>query len=94
VDPLDKTHARFNEVKDIKLMLLPKDIQAEGKTDLIEMTVGDAVGQGTVDNQTLGYFLARIQLFLVKIGIDPKRLRVRQHGSQEMAHYASVSALC
>lgn len=42
-----------------------------------------------VDNQTLGYFIARIFLFLTKIGIDPSRLRFRQHMSNEMAHYAA-----
>lgn len=42
-----------------------------------------------VDNQTLGYFIARIYLFLTKIGIDPLRLRFRQHMSNEMAHYAA-----
>jgi glycyl-tRNA synthetase len=45
--------------------------------------------QGIVDNETLGYFLVRIYLFLVKIGIDPSRLRFRQHMANEMAHYAS-----
>ena len=45
VDPLDKRHARFNEVKDVKLMLLPKDVQSEGRTELREMSIGDAVGQ-------------------------------------------------
>jgi glycyl-tRNA synthetase len=43
VDPLDKRHARFGEVKHIKLMLLSKDVQVEGRTDLKEMSVGDAV---------------------------------------------------
>ena len=42
-----------------------------------------------IDNQTLGYFIARIFLFLTKIGIDPSRLRFRQHMSNEMAHYAA-----
>jgi glycyl-tRNA synthetase len=42
-----------------------------------------------VDNQTLGYFIARIYLFLDKIGIDPQRLRFRQHMANEMAHYAA-----
>ena len=32
--------------------------------------------------------MARIHLFLVRIGIDPKRLRFRQHMNNEMAHYA------
>jgi glycyl-tRNA synthetase len=42
-----------------------------------------------VDNKTLGYFIARIYLFLTKIGINPARLRFRQHMSNEMAHYAA-----
>jgi len=45
VDPEDKNHARFGEVKDVKLMLLPKDVQQEGRTELREMTVGDAVAE-------------------------------------------------
>lgn len=89
VDPLDKRHARFSEVKDIKLSLLAKDVQIEGRTDVVEMTIGDAVAQKIVDNETLGYFLARVQLWLVKIGIDPSRMRCRQHMANEMAHYAA-----
>ena len=90
VDPLDKRHARFSEVRDVKLTLLPKDVQSDGRTDLTSMTVGDAVDQKIIDNETLGYFLARTQLFLTKIGIDPTRLRCRQHMANEMAHYAAV----
>ncbi|GAA5882585.1 hypothetical protein JCM16303_002058 [Sporobolomyces ruberrimus] len=89
VDPLDKDHERFDQVKDIKLRLLPKDVQSEGRTDLSEVTIGEAVASGMVDNKTLGYFIARIFLFLTKIGIDPARLRFRQHMSNEMAHYAA-----
>jgi glycyl-tRNA synthetase len=42
-----------------------------------------------VDNETLGYFLARIYLFFQKIGIDLNKLRFRQHMANEMAHYAA-----
>ncbi|GAA5865978.1 hypothetical protein JCM8547_002902 [Rhodosporidiobolus lusitaniae] len=89
VDPLDKSHERFDSMKDVKLRFLPKDVQSAGKTDLTETTVGEAVASGMVDNQTLGFFLARIYLFLTKIGINPQRLRFRQHMSNEMAHYAA-----
>jgi glycyl-tRNA synthetase len=108
VDPLCKDHDRFSEVAHIKLRLLCKDVQSAGKTDISEITVGEAVAsvsscassssatwlttirmQGMIDNQTLGYFIARIHLFLTKIGIIPSRLRFRQHMSNEMAHYAA-----
>lgn len=49
VDPLDKAHPRFAEVKDVKLSLLAKDVQLDGRTDLTEMTIGDAVAQVCVD---------------------------------------------
>jgi glycyl-tRNA synthetase len=88
VDPDNKDHPRFDEVKDIKLNILPANVQLDGKTDITVMSIGDAVAQGVVDNKTLGYFLGRIYLFLIKIGINPDKLRFRQHMSNEMAHYA------
>lgn len=88
VDPENKDHPRFDEVKDIKLNLLPAKVQLDGKTEITVMSIGDAVAQGVVDNKTLGYFLGRIYLFLIKIGINPDKLRFRQHMSNEMAHYA------
>ncbi|KAK9900813.1 glycyl-tRNA synthetase [Cystobasidium minutum MCA 4210] len=89
VDPAKKKHPKFAEVKDQKLALLPKETQSAGKTELLEITIGEAVEKGIVDNETLGYFMVRIYLFLIKIGIDPSRLRFRQHMGNEMAHYAS-----
>ena len=44
--------------------------------------------QKLIANETLGYFMARIFLFMVKVGVDPKKLRFRQHMNNEMAHYA------
>lgn len=41
-----------------------------------------------MDNETLGYFIARTYLFLTKLGINKDRLRFRQHLANEMAHYA------
>ncbi|CAE6421456.1 unnamed protein product [Rhizoctonia solani] len=89
VDPENKKHVRFDEIKDIKPKLLPKDVQMQGRTDLLEMTIGEAVERKIIDNETLGYFVGRIHLFLLQIGIDPERLRFRQHMPNEMAHYAA-----
>lgn len=88
VDPNKKNHSRFNEVSDTVLRLLPANVQLEGSTEVVEMTIGDAVKNKVVDNETLGYFLARIHQFLTRIGMKPSRLRFRQHMSNEMAHYA------
>lgn len=89
VDPEGgKKHDRFPEVENIELTLLDKETQLSGKTDLKTMSIRKAVETKVVDNETLGYFLARIHLFLEKIGVDMSKVRFRQHMANEMAHYA------
>ena len=89
VKPEDKRHERFAEVRDVELDLLDRHTQSAGSTVPKRMTIGQAVDQGVVANETLGYFVARIYQFLTKIGINPQRLRFRQHMANEMAHYAT-----
>ena len=90
VDPESgKKHPRFAEVKDTKMTLLNRNVQLEGSTKAEEVTIGEAVASKLVDNETLGYFLARIQMFLLRLGVDYKKLRFRQHMANEMAHYAA-----
>ncbi|PVH72650.1 glycyl-tRNA synthetase [Cadophora sp. DSE1049] len=84
-----KKHARFEEVKDVELVLLNRETQLAGKTHVSKVSIGKAVADGTVDNETLGYFLARIHLFLEKLGVDQSKIRFRQHMANEMAHYAA-----
>ncbi|KAG8626599.1 hypothetical protein KVT40_005544 [Elsinoe batatas] len=89
VDPESgKRHPRFSEVEHIELALLDRDTQLSGQTKLQNVSVGDAVKRGIIDNETLAYFLARTHLFLLKIGVDQTKLRFRQHMANEMAHYA------
>jgi glycyl-tRNA synthetase len=89
VDPEDKKHERFSEVRDVELTLLDRHVQSAGSSQTVTMSIGEAVQKGIIANETLGYFVARIHAFLVKIGIDPTRLRFRQHMANEMAHYAT-----
>ncbi|KAJ3372376.1 Glycine--tRNA ligase 1, mitochondrial [Kappamyces sp. JEL0680] len=88
VHPDKKNHPRFSEVKDVVLPLYSKEAQlaAAGPSNI---TIGAAVASGMVNNETLGYFIARIYLFLLKIGIHADKIRFRQHMDNEMAHYAS-----
>ena len=90
VDPeAGKRHPRFSEVKDVELILLDRKVQLEGRTDVRRITIGEAVSTGLVDSESLGYFIARIHLFLKRLGVDPEKLRFRQHMANEMAHYAA-----
>jgi glycyl-tRNA synthetase len=89
VHPTRKQHARFHEVAHVELRFLSAAVQQQGSAQLATLSVGAAVASGLVNNETLGYYLARVALFLWRIGIDPARLRFRQHMRNEMAHYAS-----
>lgn len=86
-DPHDKSHHKFDTVKNTTMLLYSACNQMDGKSAEY-MSIGKAVASGLVANETLGYFMARIQQFLEKIGVDPKKLRFRQHMANEMAHYA------
>lgn len=87
VNPSDKSHPSFPTVAAKSLILFGREDQlGSGKTKTI--TAGEAVKSGLVNNETLAYFMARTQLFMERIGMDPARLRFRQHLETEMAHYA------
>jgi glycyl-tRNA synthetase len=88
VHPDRKQHPRFKEVVDMDLPLYSKQAQLALEGPKM-MNIGKAVESGMVDNETLGYFLTRIYTFLIKIGINPEKIRFRQHMDNEMAHYAS-----
>lgn len=88
VNPKDKSHPKFKKVASKELILFSSDSQlGTGRTTKI--TIGEAVSNGIVNNETLGYFMARTQMWLEKIGVDPSRMRFRQHLKTEMAHYAA-----
>lgn len=86
-DPNDKKHPKFIDVRDTELLLYSACNQMDGK-GAEYVKIGDAVDKGLVANETLGYFMARIQKFLIRAGVAPEKLRFRQHMGNEMAHYA------
>ncbi|MCL1811513.1 MAG: glycine--tRNA ligase [Methanomassiliicoccaceae archaeon] len=83
VDPDDKDWIRFREIENDLIALVPNT-----GTDTVTMTVGEAVEKGIIANRVLAYFVYTTQQFLTRLGIDPERLRFRQHLNDEMAHYA------
>jgi len=84
VDPEDKNWSRFHEIENDLITLVPNTGE---KT--VTLTVKEAVEKGIIANRVLAYFVYTTQQLLVRLGIDPKRLRFRQHLNNEMAHYAA-----
>uniref|UniRef100_A0A0N4Z2J1 Glycine--tRNA ligase n=1 Tax=Parastrongyloides trichosuri TaxID=131310 RepID=A0A0N4Z2J1_PARTI len=87
VDPANKEYPKFKKVKDTVLNLYSADAQMDGKS-FTPMSIGEAVAKGIVDNETLGYYMARTHLYMLMVGVDGTKLRFRQHMANEMAHYA------
>ncbi|KAJ6712919.1 GLYCINE--TRNA LIGASE 1 MITOCHONDRIAL [Salix purpurea] len=88
VDPDDKSHPKYSEVADLEFLMFPREQQISGQSAK-KTCLGEAVSKGIVNNETLGYFIGRVYLFLTCLGIDKDRLRFRQHLANEMAHYAA-----
>lgn len=88
VHPQHKGHPKFAGVAARVVNLFPREQQLTTRV-AVPMSVGDAVAAGTIDNETLGYFIARTDIFAEKMGLNLEHVRFRQHLEHEMAHYAS-----
>ncbi len=86
IDPRNKTHPRFREVKDIVLKLYSRDAQIKGESETLSL--GEAVNRGIIAHEFMAYCIALTYQFLMRVGISPEKLRFRQHMKDEMAHYA------
>jgi len=83
VHPQKKSWPGFERVKHERLSFVPNE--GAPKT----MSLEEAVKSKVIVNEALAYFIWLTQKFAVDIGMDPKRLRFRQHQKTEMAHYAA-----
>ena len=69
-----------------KISLIPDPNGNEHKE--IKITLHDAMNNNVIKDRTVGYFLSRTWDFLIGVGIEPSKIRFRQHEGTEMAHYA------
>ena len=88
VDP-DRDEPPIGEVADVELTLYPIDEQQAEDGDYVDVTVGDAIEDGTIESAWVGYYLGLAKRWFRRIGVDLDRLRFRQHLPGERAHYAA-----
>lgn len=89
VNPDNKKHDKFDQVRQVEINMYGRQEQMTPPYETRVITIGDAVDNGFIDNETLGYFIARTSQFVEKIGMNMTHVRFRQHLEHEMAHYAS-----
>jgi glycyl-tRNA synthetase len=88
VHPDRKDHPRFARYASYRVPLL--GIEQQGScAPPVELAMGEAVEKGIIANQYVAYYMALTHDLLVRIGVDGKRLRFRQHMPDERAHYAT-----
>ena len=88
VNANDKSHPKFASVAELAPLLYSRELQMGEEKASKPMKLGEAVSRGIIANETLAYFIGRTWLFFQRVGIDPARMRFRQHLKHEMAHYA------
>lgn len=85
----DKSHPKFGRVRDVEINMYGRMQQMTAPYEAIRTTIGKAVSDGVIGNETLGYFIGRTNEFVGEIGMNMEHVRFRQHLEHEMAHYAS-----
>ncbi|MFP4628039.1 MAG: glycine--tRNA ligase, partial [Halobacteriales archaeon] len=70
------------------LRLYPVGAQRDASGRYRELSPAAAVEAGVIDAPWLAYFLGVTDRWLRALGVDPERLRFRQHLPDERAHYA------
>ncbi|QKF94238.1 class II glycyl-tRNA synthetase [Fadolivirus algeromassiliense] len=89
VDPLNKNHDCFDDYKTIKIPLMTSTMQTKNDQLPCMITIDEAVDKKLISHKLMAYFLAKIYVFALKIGLKEEKLRFRQHMPHEMSHYAS-----
>ena len=85
IDPEDPPIVDLTKNKG-EITLIPDPNGKEHKE--IKISFQNAINNDVIKDSTVGYFLSRTWDFLIGVGIEPSKIRFRQHEGSEMAHYA------
>jgi len=88
IDP-EEDEPPLREVADVEVTLYPADEQESEDGEAYTTTVGEAVEEGVIGSEWVGYYLGVAQEWYERIGVDMDRFRFRQHLPGELAHYAA-----
>lgn len=80
-------HPRFSEVKPLKIDVVTKNAQKK-ETKPVKMSIADLVKK-KYTNEWIAYLLGVSVNLFERMGIDPKKLRLRQHRDDERSFYSS-----
>lgn len=87
-DPDHPGHPTFERMRDEDLRLWGAKDQKEGTVNYVETSTTNAVEDGLIYNELLGYHMAFAKKFLLDIGIPEEKIRYREQVPGERAHYS------
>lgn len=82
-------YQRMKDKKKVFNMTLINITTAEEPDQIQRMPIIDLIRNNIIQNELIFKFVVRALMFCFRIGIDPDRLRLRQHMEDELAHYSS-----
>jgi len=83
VDPEAKETEEFDQVSEIRARILDKN------DNEVEITLKEAVEKGIIKIQLIAYHLGKSLQLFEAMGINPRKLKLRQHKDEERAFYAT-----
>ena len=86
-DKINECPYLTKEILDYKLNVYSAEMQKCNK-EMERMRVEDALKKGIITTAWHAYWLAVFYRWLVELGLNPERLRIRQHLPEERSHYA------
>ena len=85
----ENEHPRFNEVADIEINIVTRDMQKKGWKEPMKVSAGGAVTEGFIPNQYLAYYLAMETEMLKAIGVPENDFWFRHMQDHEAPHYST-----
>ena len=75
--------------KNTKIRVLSAKTQEAKKDTIEELTINECLKKGIISNEWHAYWIGEFYKFLIKIGIDSKKLRVREQLKDERSFYSA-----
>jgi len=75
------------EVEKLRMLVYSAEMQ-KSQRDASEMSLGDAVTQGTIKTPWHAYWLGKTFEWFTALGANAAKFRIRQHLPEELSHYA------
>ncbi|MEE9410550.1 MAG: glycine--tRNA ligase [Candidatus Heimdallarchaeota archaeon] len=84
----ENEHPRFDEVADLEINIVTREMQEKGWEKPMQVSAGDAVAEGVIPNQYLAYYLAMEAEMMRALGIPDTEFWFRHMQDHEAPHYS------